>query len=179
MGNRLSFLALLPFVALIAFTTAIAPGCAPATSRGPSALPTVSSLPSTPLSTLDGTRTDLRAFLKGRPAIISLWATWCDACVTEMSTLNRLHAQASALGNALVVGVAVGEVRESVRNFARGHELAYTQLIDEDFRLADALGERRVPATLIVDRKGRIVFRGGTLDSAGLAAFRQALSRGE
>jgi hypothetical protein len=48
-------------------------------------------------------------------------------------------------------------------------------LLDEDFRVADALGQRDVPATLVVDRGGRIVYRGDALDSASLVAFRRTL----
>jgi peroxiredoxin len=75
----------------------------------------------------------------------------------------------------VVVSVAVGERRETVAAFARRVGLPYAQLVDESFGLADALGQERVPATLVINRSGRIVFRGGALDRAGLAAFRSAL----
>ncbi len=87
--------------------------------------------------------------------------------------------QARARGDAIVVGVAVGETREIVAEFTSRRGIGYDQLVDEDFRLADALGQRRVPATLVVDRAGRIVFRGGALDAAGLAAFRTTLGSSE
>jgi peroxiredoxin len=125
--------------------------------------------------TLDGAPTDLRSIVRGRVAVVSFWATWCDACVDEIEALRRLQAQASARDDAVVIGIAVGEPRETVAAFARGRGLPYAQLVDEGFRLADALGQERVPATLVIDRSGRIVFRGGALDPAGLAAFRSAL----
>jgi hypothetical protein len=53
--------------------------------------------------------------------------------------------------------------------------MGYLQLVDEDVLLADALGQRSVPATLVVDRSGRIVYRGDALSAEGLAAFRNAL----
>jgi hypothetical protein len=53
--------------------------------------------------------------------------------------------------------------------------MGYLQLVDEDFRLADALGQRRVPATIVVDRGGRIVYWGEAIDPASLAAFRGAM----
>jgi peroxiredoxin len=157
-------------------------GCtSTAASSGPalvasSATPAL--VPATPLVMLDGTSTDLSAVLRGRPAIITLWATWCDGCLTEIDALKRLDAQTSARGDALVVGVAVGEPRGTVAAFARSRSLGYARWVDEDFRLADAIGERRVPATLVVDREGRIVYRGGALDEAGLAAFRGAIGVG-
>jgi peroxiredoxin len=125
--------------------------------------------------TLDGAATDLRSVLRGRVAVVSFWATWCDACVDEIAALERLHEQARGRNDAVVVAVAVGESRETVAEFARKRRLAYEQLVDERFQLADALGQQRVPATLVVDHAGHIVFRGGALDPAGLAAFRSAL----
>jgi hypothetical protein len=59
--------------------------------------------------------------------------------------------------------------------FVRRRGLRYTQVLDEDFRVADALGQRDVPATLVVDRGGTIVYRGDALDSASLMAFRRTL----
>ena len=132
-------------------------------------------LPPTPLLTLDGAATDLPTVLRGRVAVLSLWATWCDACVDEIAALQRLDAQAHSREDALVVGIAVGEPRDTVAAFARKHQLPHEQLVDERFELADALGQQRVPATLVVDHAGRIVYRGGALDPAGLAAFRNAL----
>jgi peroxiredoxin len=153
---------------------ALAVGCAragtiPALERREGALPP------TPLLTLEGEATDLPTVLRGRVAVLSLWATWCDACVDEIAALQRLDAQAHSREDALVVGVAVGESREAVLAFARKHRLPHEQLVDERFELADALGQQRVPATLVVDHTGRIVYRGGALDPAGLAAFRTAL----
>lgn len=128
-----------------------------------------------PLSALDGTRTDLGTVVGGHPALVSLWATWCEACVEETSALNQLEAHARHLGGARVVGVAEGESPAVVGAFAARYRLEYPLFVDEDFRVADALGERRVPSTIVFDRLGRIVFRGGALDGAGLAAFRRVL----
>lgn len=162
---------------LIALSCGSGLSCA---GRAPSAVsaPAPASLPATLVTTVDGTPTDLAAFVRGRPALISLWATWCDACLGEIDALNRLDAAVAGRGAALVVGVAVGEGRGTVAAFARRRRVAYATLVDEDFRLADALGERRVPATLVVDRSGRIVYRGGALDEGGLTALRGALGEG-
>ena len=124
---------------------------------------------------MDGAPADLGAVLHGHAALISLWATWCDACAAEIDALNRLEDQAASQGDALIVGVAVGEPRDRVAAFARERGVKYARFVDEDFRFADGLGERRVPATLVVDRAGRIVYRGGAFDAAGLAALRTVL----
>jgi peroxiredoxin len=128
-----------------------------------------------PVVTLSGEPTQVASVAHGRVALVSLWATWCDGCQRELDALNRLDASTAPGGDAIVIGVAVGERRETVAAFVRRRGLRYTQLVDEEYRFADSIGERRVPATLVLDREGRIVYRGDALDARGLDALRDAV----
>jgi thiol-disulfide isomerase/thioredoxin len=114
----------------------------------------------------------LSSVLGGRPGLVNLWAPWCEPCVRELPALERLSRAVAPCGGA-VVGVAVGEKPESIAAFARTRALTYPQLTDEPFTLADALGQRRIPATLVFDRAGHVVYAGDALD----ARATQALSR--
>lgn len=136
-------------------------------------------IPATTVVALDGRPTDLGSVLHGRAALVTLWATWCDACVNEIDALNRLDAQARTRGDAIVVGVAVGETLDAITAFKSRRAVEYAQLVDENFHLADTLGQRHVPTTLVVDHAGRIVYRGGALDGQGLDAFRRVLQENE
>jgi peroxiredoxin len=135
---------------------------------------TVAQVPEVELTTLDGKPMRVSQALGGKIGVVSLWATWCEACRDELEALSRLSQRAGTRG-AVVLAVSVGEKRALVESFVRSHTLPYAQLVDEDYKLADALGARRVPATLVVDRDGRIVFSGGALDAEALAALRNAL----
>ena len=135
----------------------------------------IAPLPSIELSTLDNRAADLRAIIDGRVAVVNLWASWCEACEGEWPALNRLAANVEK-GDAVVVGVAVGEARATVNAFLERHPSSYVQLVDEDFRFADFVAKRRVPTTLVIDRRGRVVYAGGAMDSLVLAAFRRASS---
>ncbi len=126
------------------------------------------------LTSLDGAPRRLDEILRGRVAVVSLWATWCEACAGEFDALARLSARAEARG-AAVVAVAVGEPHDAVAKFVAWRGLKYPQLVDEEFHFADALGQRRVPATLVIDRAGRVTYVGGALDEPALAALRSAL----
>jgi peroxiredoxin len=128
---------------------------------------------------LSGERLPLARVLGGRVTLASFWAPWCEACAKEVESLNRLAAGAAGRPDALVIGVAVGEPHDKIDVFVREHGVRYAQVIDEDFRLADALGERDVPRTLVIDRAGRVVYRGNALDSEGLKAFRETLGEQE
>jgi thiol-disulfide isomerase/thioredoxin len=149
----------------------VALGCAstpPEPARAPIRVPEVNVL------SLNRQTQSLPSLTHGRPALVALWATWCVACSRELGELDRLQ---SRLGEeALVVGVAVGEPYDKVADFLRTRRLAYAQLIDEDFKLSEALGERRVPATLVIDRRGTVRYSGGALDERALAALRNAIA---
>lgn len=153
-------------IGTLLLTAFLASSCAssPATTSKPTTLPNAD------LQSLDHGPEALSRALGGRPALVSLWATWCDACHKEMPDLAQLDTWAKEHGG-VVMGVAVGEPVAKVKSFASEHRMAYPILVDEDFRLSDALGEKRVPATLVVDRTGTIVYVGGALDERSKKAF--------
>lgn len=133
-------------------------------------------MPSVEVRTLDGQPMRVDTLTSGKVALLALWAPWCEACGKELGALTRLEQSATPRG-AIVVAVAVGEPRAKVAEFVAGRRLRYPQLVDEQFHFADALGQRRVPATLVIDRSGRVTYAGGALDSDALAALRAALEQ--
>lgn len=142
----------------------------------PPPAPPAATLPAVPLVGLDDRPTLLGAAAGGKPALVTFWATWCEACLAELDALKRLDARARE-GGGVVIGVAVGESREKAAAFAKEHGLAYAQLVDEKLAFADALGQKRLPATMVLDRAGRVIFAGGALDERALAAFRGAMAK--
>lgn len=117
----------------------------------------------------------LRLAIASRPALVSLWAPWCEPCRKEQPALERLARAAQACGG-LVVAVGVGETPQSVATFARERGLSFRQLADERFELADALGQRRIPTTVVLDRTARVVFTGEALDARAEAALGASLN---
>jgi peroxiredoxin len=168
-----TWIALLTLAAAGCSTADLAGDRAPAAEHAHVDLAPATPLPAVALRGLDDEATRLEQAAAGKPALVSFWATWCDACATELGALNRLHDRAQ--GGGMVIGVAVGETREKAAAYAREHGLKYRQLVDEKMELADALGQKRLPATLVLDRQGRVVFIGGALDEKALAAFRAVM----
>jgi peroxiredoxin len=181
MGHRLSLLERF-FVAWNATVLlVITSGCSGSAveARGPGDLAEVAlePLPEVAVTTLAGEPAQVGHVAEGRAALVSLWATWCEACDKEMDALNRLHDGTHAGRDAVVIGVAVGEDAKRVAAFAQRRGLRYPQLVDAGFAFADAIGQRRLPATLVVDRQGRIVYRGDALDAHALEALRRAIAK--
>ncbi len=133
--------------------------------------------PRVPVADLDGHPVTLGQLVAGRPALVNLWAPWCERCKTELPDLDRLSRRLE--GCAVVVGVAVGEDAPHTAAFVRERGLAYPQVVDEGFHLADALRQSRVPTTLVIDGEGAIVHVGLALDQAAAAALMATLGHAD
>jgi thiol-disulfide isomerase/thioredoxin len=158
-------------LALLTATLALACGAASTPAPGP-ALGTP--LPSVATVDVAHRPASLAEVTRGHAALVALWATWCPTCEKELAALDRLQGEVGS--RALVVGVAVGEPYDKVVSYLRPRGLRYHQLIDEEFALADALGTKRVPTTLVIGKDGTVRYSGGSLDRDALAAFRHALA---
>jgi len=146
-------------------------GCAG--TSGPA--PRATNLPSSQVLALDGRPTSLRAELAGAVSVIDLWATWCTACEQERPKLERLHAAYQGQG-LRVIGLDVGEEPSVVAGYLAEHRVAYPVYLDPDFRMADALGDKRLPTLLVVDRAGRVTHRSASLDQDTLNELKAQLS---
>ena len=67
--------------------TALLPGAA----FGYGSLAEGSRLPAVRLSRSDGSGFELSQELAGKVGLISFWALWCGACLSELPSLDRLH----------------------------------------------------------------------------------------
>lgn len=145
--------------------------CASASAPAPRA----SALPPVELTRVDGHSESLKLALAGSVAVIDLWATWCTACEQERPKLERLHAAYGSQG-LRVIGLNVGESPSVISAYLTENRISYPIFLDPDFRMADALGEKRLPTILVVDRTGRIVLRSPTLDAETLATIKSELN---
>jgi len=164
---------------LLAVAVALAAACArpasaPVTSAGTAAMGS-GNFRTVSVRGLSGEAAPLSAVLERRPTLVSFWAPWCEPCLREQPELERLSHAAQACGGA-VVGVAVGEAPDGIAAFARRKGLTFPQFTDENFVLADAIGQRRIPATLVFDDSQRVVFAGEALDGKATAALKGLLA---
>jgi cytochrome c biogenesis protein CcmG/thiol:disulfide interchange protein DsbE len=114
------------------------------------------------------------ASLRGRPAVINFWATWCVPCFQEHPLL--VSAARSLGDRARFVGVIYEDSEEQVRSFLARQGSAYPSLVDPGSRTAIAFGVFGVPETYFLDAEGKIAARHvGPLDGAALESkLRQA-----
>jgi len=95
------------------------------------------------------------ASLRGKPAIINFWATWCGPCYQEHPTLVQ---NAQVLGNQVqFVGVVFNDTEQKIQAFLNERGSAYPTLLDESGKTAIAYGVGGVPETFFLDKNGTIV----------------------
>jgi len=87
----------------------------------------------------------------GRPAVINLWASFCEPCRTELRELQHF---ADASPGVVVLGVVTGDRRSAAASLARDLGVTFASVDDPDRRLLRALGRGALPVTLLVDAAG-------------------------
>ncbi len=97
--------------------------------------------------------------LKGNVIFINFWATWCDPCKDEMPSMDALY-QRYREKDFVLLAISVEERNpEPARKFIQKHRYRLPVLLDPAGKTLDLFEIHRLPATVIIDKKGRIVGR--------------------
>lgn len=104
--------------------------------------------------------------LRGRPAIIASWATWCVPCRKELPALERLHRQQGEDGvQVVIVNLDSKGNDEAVGEFVDRFGLTMSQWRDADDRFTPTFKGLGIPMSVLVDHEGVVVERWyGALD---------------
>lgn len=130
------------------------------------------------LTGLDGQPVAMERF-RGRPLIVNFWARWCAPCREEIPELVRLHA-AQGDDGIEVIGVAVEDQVDGVRDFATANDMRYPVVLAarQGIPLMKALGnvQAGMPFTVYIGRDGQpLGSKLGIVRRADLEAAAQAL----
>jgi len=112
------------------------------------------------LKDLAGTDANLGQF-KGRFVVLNFWATWCVPCKTEMPYLTAIQNDYAALG-VQVIGATADEAAESAKvlKFVKETKMNFPVWLGATTTDMERFGVGRVlPATVIINREGKIVWR--------------------
>ncbi len=112
------------------------------------------------LKDLTGANQSLAGY-RGRVVVLNFWATWCEPCKKEMPDLSSIQNDYAALG-VQVIGAAGDEAGESAKvlKFIREFKVNFPVWVGATTDDMQRFGVGTVlPATVIVDREGKIVWR--------------------
>jgi thiol-disulfide isomerase/thioredoxin len=99
------------------------------------------------------------ADFKGKPVLVNLWATWCEPCLREMPSLDRLQAKYSDKLSVLAISEDRGGGKV-VNPFVAKLELTKLKIyLDPKSDVGRAFGVRGLPTSIVIDAEGRVVGR--------------------
>jgi thiol-disulfide isomerase/thioredoxin len=109
------------------------------------------------MSGLNGPDRKLSTY-RGRPLLISVWASWCGPCRQEAASLERLAWQQSAVPFT-VIGISTDDYRDKALRWLASSHATINHYIDRDLQLETVLGATQLPLTVFVDASGRVLGR--------------------
>ena len=111
------------------------------------------------------------AELRGYPAVVNKWASWCGPCRAEFPFFQRLSAK---LGKRVAfLGVDSEDSDDAAKTFLGEFPVAYPSYTDPDQKIAELLkATLGFPSTAFYDSKGELVYtrQGGYPDQQQLLA---------
>jgi thiol-disulfide isomerase/thioredoxin len=109
-------------------------------------------------ATLQGLNGPPRALaeFRDRPLIINVWASWCGPCRQEMASLDRL-AWLDIARSFRIIGISTDDDPAQARAWLKTSNATINQFIDTRLQMENMLGAQRIPLTVLVDARGRVV----------------------
>ena len=119
-------------------------------------------LPTITLKTMSGTevRTDTLSN-DGKPFIIDFFATWCKPCNRELDAISEVYEEWQEETGVKIFAVSIDQAQNinKVKPLVSNHGWEYDVLLDPNSDFLRAVGGQMIPYTLIVDAKGKIVYK--------------------
>ncbi len=117
--------------------------------------PKVPPFPNYTLFTLDGSSTVQLADFRGRPVLLTFWASWCGPCRVELPELKKLYGELVGTGFVLLtVNVDTSPMAATRFLDALGLELPTYKMTSRDLV---QLGVNSLPTNVLLDAEGRPV----------------------
>jgi thiol-disulfide isomerase/thioredoxin len=122
------------------------------------------------VTSLKGEKLSPAAF-KGKVLLIDFWATWCGPCIAEMPNVKNVYSKYHGKGFE-IVGISLDQSRDKLDTYIASQKIEWPQYFDGKYwnnDIAVRYGIKSIPATILVDKKGKIRYkslRGRQLENA-------------
>lgn len=97
----------------------------------------------------------------GKPIIIDFFATWCKPCNRELSAICEVYDDWQEETGVRLIAISIDQAHHinKVKPLVDQLGWPYEVLLDPNNELKQALNVQLIPYTLIVDGKGKIVYK--------------------
>ncbi|MBU2614265.1 MAG: TlpA disulfide reductase family protein [Elusimicrobiota bacterium] len=109
------------------------------------------------LKSIKGEQVSLKSFRNKKTVMIVFWASWCGYCIEEIPELKKLY-DAVDKNKFEILAVNVQEKQQDVSAYAKKRGIKYKILLDTDGTVSAAYKVTGIPANIIVDKNGNIIY---------------------
>ncbi|MFC1767933.1 TlpA family protein disulfide reductase [Candidatus Margulisiibacteriota bacterium] len=111
------------------------------------------------LEDLDGNSVSLSSYIGKKIIVLNFFATWCPPCREEIPQLQRFYSFYKS-ADIEVIAVNLRESKDKVQDFVNANGLTFKVLLDKSGAIGTSYGVRYIPSNFIIDKKGKIVYKG-------------------
>lgn len=99
-----------------------------------------------------------RDSLKGRPALLVFWASWCPVCQKELPVLGRFYTKDKP-AQLRMISIGFSDLRGKIEGYVKAHPDAFVfpTAFDVDNDVAQAFKITATPTIVLLDAQGNIV----------------------
>ena len=135
------------------------PSAEPSTSK---LLPSGSRAPTFTIPDIQDNPVSMDQYLGKSPIVLSFWSIYCDSCVEEMISLQKLEDKYQGQGLVILavnedIRVPIERIRRYVERLEKFREkITYPLLFDEGSEVFNAFGATSLPTLILINREGNI-----------------------
>ena len=123
-------------------------------------LPLGTPAPAADVEDLDGNPVQLLDLIRGKPALVEFWATWCELCEQLQPQLDRIQAEYGDRLNVVAVAVSVAQNQRRIKRHLEDHDPGYPYVYDPRGNAVRAYQAATTSIVLLFDASGKVVYSG-------------------
>lgn len=102
---------------------------------------------------INNNRTTLTG-MKGSVVFVNFWATWCESCIDEMPSMERMSRYFAGNPTFKIVTVLYKDDLDTALKFMKENGFTFPVYLDPDESAAKMFGITGIPETFIIDKRG-------------------------
>jgi thiol-disulfide isomerase/thioredoxin len=152
------------------------------TGVGQVSLPIGTQAPSVTMEDLSGKAVVLQDVIKGKPAVLEFWATWCEVCAALQPQIDRVQTTFGDKVQVIAIAVGVNQTVRRVQQHQQEHNMKYPVLWDgagPTTRGGNAVRAFRATTTsiiVILDANGKVAYTGSGADQKVFEAVQRLVA---